>query len=65
MDVYVHLLPGLGDKLYTALDTAHDEAAAALSRDNRGTSVIRGTLVGSVQTLYLHFVSWAVLGSNQ
>jgi integrase len=43
MDVYGHLLPGLGDKLDAALDTAHGEAAAALSRDNRGTSVIGRT----------------------
>jgi hypothetical protein len=43
MDVYGHLLPGLGDALDTALDTAHGEAAAALSQHNRGTSVLRGT----------------------
>jgi integrase len=43
MDVYGHLLPSLGDKLDTALDSAHGEAAAALSRDNRGTRVLRGT----------------------
>ena len=33
MDVYGHLLPGLGDKLDAALDEAHGEATAAFSRD--------------------------------
>jgi integrase len=43
MDVYGDLLPGLGDKLDAVLDTAHSEAAAALSRPSRGPSILGRT----------------------
>jgi integrase len=41
MDVYGHLLPGLGDKLDAALDTARAEAAAVVPRPSRGPSDLR------------------------
>ena len=65
MDVYGHLLPGLGDKLDAALDSAHGETTAALSRPSRGPRVSGEHKLGSVQTRYLRFRWWAVLGSNQ
>ena len=37
MDVYGHLLPGLGDKLDAALDSAHGEATATLAAQPRPT----------------------------
>jgi hypothetical protein len=43
MDVYGHLLPGLGDKLDEALDEAHRDATANVSRPERGLASVDRT----------------------